>query len=101
MRQLTFVNPGVLEWWDVPEPTLQGAEEAIVRPLAVARCDLDVAILSGQAPVAGPFPVGQRADPIPISSTRPAASGTKRARSAASASFRITRSIMRGRMYVS
>ena len=58
MRQLTFVKPGLLEWWDVPEPRLQSPEEAIVRPLAVARCDLDVAIIAGKAPVAGPFPFG-------------------------------------------
>jgi alcohol dehydrogenase len=58
MRQLTFIKPGLLEWWDVPEPTLQSAGEAIVRPLAVARCDLDVAIVAGKAPVAGPFPFG-------------------------------------------
>jgi len=58
LRQLTFVKPGRLEWWDVPEPTLQGAAEAIVRPLAVARCDLDVSIVAGKAPVAGPFPFG-------------------------------------------
>lgn len=58
MRQLTFVRPGLLEWWEVPEPTLQGPQEAIVRPVAVARCDLDAAILSGKVPVAGPFPLG-------------------------------------------
>lgn len=58
MRQLTFIGPGRLEWWDVPEPALQGPEEAIVRPVAVARCDLDVAILAGKAPVPGPFPLG-------------------------------------------
>lgn len=58
MRQLTFIRPGQLEWWEVPEPTLQGPQEAIVRPVAVARCDLDTAILSGKAPVAGPFPLG-------------------------------------------
>lgn len=58
MRQLTFIRPGLLEWWEVPEPTLQGPQEAIVRPIAVARCDLDAAILSGTAPVVGPFPLG-------------------------------------------
>jgi len=58
MRQLTFVKPGLLEWWDVREPALRGPEEAIVRPLAVARCDLDLTIVTGKAPAAGPFPFG-------------------------------------------
>jgi alcohol dehydrogenase len=58
MRQLTFVRPGLLEWWEAPEPKLQGPDEAIVRPIAVARCDLDAAIVAGKAPFAGPFPFG-------------------------------------------
>src|SRR6516225_7115786 len=47
MRQLTFVRPGVLEWWDVPEPTIQDDRDAVVRPLAVTRCDLDLYIAIG------------------------------------------------------
>lgn len=58
MRQLTFVEPGRLEWWDVPEPTLQGPNEAIVRPIAVARCDVDRPILRGMTPFHGPFAFG-------------------------------------------
>lgn len=53
MRELTFVQPGELVWRDVPEPTLQGAGEALVRPLAVARCDLDYGVLCGEAPFRG------------------------------------------------
>ena len=41
MRQLTFVEAGRVEWREAPEPRLTGADGAIVRPLAVARCDLD------------------------------------------------------------
>lgn len=58
MRQLTFVKPGVVEWHDVPEPTLQAPGDALVRPVAVALCDLDVALLRGRARFAGPFPIG-------------------------------------------
>jgi alcohol dehydrogenase len=58
MRQLTFVEAGRLEWWDVDEPRLAGDREALVRPLAVATCDLDALIVRGGAPIEGPFPLG-------------------------------------------
>jgi len=58
MRQLTFVKPGQLEWWDVPRPKLAGPGEAIVRPLTVARCDLDTMIVAGRTPLRGPFALG-------------------------------------------
>lgn len=41
MRQLTFIRPKKLAWWDVPEPSLGGPEEALVRPFVAARCDGD------------------------------------------------------------
>jgi threonine dehydrogenase-like Zn-dependent dehydrogenase len=49
MRQLTFVKPGELEWRDVPDPRLEGDGEAVVRPVAVATCDLDLAFVRGNA----------------------------------------------------
>jgi alcohol dehydrogenase len=55
MRQLTFLRPGKLEWREVPAPRLQGPGEALVRPISVARCDLDRAILYGEAPFRGSF----------------------------------------------
>lgn len=83
MRQLTFVGVRRLEWQEVPEPWLQSPREALVRPLAVARCDLDPVYLrqplgsalhlgiathqldrvatqaiGGAPPYAPPFPVG-------------------------------------------
>ncbi len=58
MRQLTYVKPNVLEWWDVAAPRLQGDGEAIVRPLAVTRCDLDLLIANGGARFEGPFAIG-------------------------------------------
>jgi threonine dehydrogenase-like Zn-dependent dehydrogenase len=58
MQELTFVEPGRVEWRDAPEPSLQGDGEVLVRPLAVATCDLDAAIVRGQTPFAGPFPLG-------------------------------------------
>jgi alcohol dehydrogenase len=58
MRQLTFVEPRDVEWRDVPDPALQGAGEALVRPVVVANCDLDRLIISGRFPVPGPFALG-------------------------------------------
>lgn len=58
MRQLHFIAPGRFEWRDVPAPVVQHARDAIVRPLSVARCDLDLYIATGTAPAKGPFPFG-------------------------------------------
>ena len=58
MRQLTCVEAGRLEWREVPEPRIAGDGEAIVRPLAVARCDIDRLLGSGLFPMSGPFAVG-------------------------------------------
>lgn len=58
MQQLTCTGPGKLAWHDVPEPKLQGATEALVRPLAVARCDIDRWLGSGGLPIERPYAVG-------------------------------------------
>jgi alcohol dehydrogenase len=58
MRQLTYVSAGTLEWREVPEPRLQAAGDALVRPLAVTRCDLDLFIATGEARFPGPFAFG-------------------------------------------
>lgn len=53
MRQLTFVGPRSVEWRDVVAPAIDGPNQALVRPLAVATCDLDVMLLRGRAPMFG------------------------------------------------
>jgi alcohol dehydrogenase len=58
MKQLTLVEPGRVEWIDAPAPSIQGAGEAIVRPLAVALCDLDANIVSGEFPLQTPVALG-------------------------------------------
>lgn len=58
MRQLTCVEAGKIEWRDVPEPRIAGDGEAIVRPLAVARCDIDLFLASGFFPLRGAFALG-------------------------------------------
>lgn len=58
MQQLTFLAPGKFEWRDVPAPRIESARHAIVRPIAVARCDLDLYIALGVVPFAGPIAFG-------------------------------------------
>lgn len=61
MKQLTFIRPHVFEWHDVAAPRILAATDAIVRPLTVARCDLDLYIALGRAPFPGPFAFGHEA----------------------------------------
>jgi alcohol dehydrogenase len=58
LQQLTFIAPGQFEWRDVSRPALGADTDAIVRPIAVARCDLDFYIATGVVPYAGPFAFG-------------------------------------------
>jgi threonine dehydrogenase-like Zn-dependent dehydrogenase len=58
MQQLIFSGAGRLEWEEVAAPDLSGADDALVRPVAVATCDLDAAVVSGRAPLPGPFAFG-------------------------------------------
>ena len=50
MRQLQFVEKGKLEWREAPDPKLEGDGEAIVKPVALATCDIDVAFVQGRYP---------------------------------------------------
>lgn len=45
MQQLFFIKRRNLEWRDASEPRLLHATDALVRPFAAARCDLDTAFL--------------------------------------------------------
>lgn len=53
-----FDGPGAARWEEVAEPELDGPGAAIVRPLTVATCDLDIAALTGRYPMPGPYPLG-------------------------------------------
>jgi threonine dehydrogenase-like Zn-dependent dehydrogenase len=57
MRQLVYVEAGQVAWQDAPDPEAADARGAVVRPLAVARCDLDP-IMAGFGIFPGPFAVG-------------------------------------------
>lgn len=61
MRQLTFIGVGQFEWRDVSAPRLAADTDALVRPIAVARCDLDLYIANGVAHYPGPFSFGHEA----------------------------------------
>jgi alcohol dehydrogenase len=58
MEQLTLVEAGRIEWQEVPEPRIEGPDEAIVRPLAVSRCDIDLPYVTGLLPPPRPFALG-------------------------------------------
>ena len=58
MRALTYTGPHELEWREAPEPELSSDRAALVRPLAVATCDLDALIVAGASPFPAPFAIG-------------------------------------------
>ena len=58
MRWLVAVAPQRLEWQEAPDPERRREREAIVRPLAVTRCDMDPALLLGLPQFPLPIPVG-------------------------------------------
>jgi threonine dehydrogenase-like Zn-dependent dehydrogenase len=61
MRQLTCTAPGVVDWVEVPEPEVRDDTDALVRPIAVARCEIDpFLVLAGPGPGGG-FALGHEA----------------------------------------
>lgn len=58
MEQLVYTGPGSLEWREAAAPRLASDRAALVRPVAVATCDLDALIVAGDSPFPPPFPVG-------------------------------------------
>jgi alcohol dehydrogenase len=58
MRSLVLEDPRRFAWQEVPEPQRRHEREAIVRPLAVATCDLDWPMILGQTPFPLPIHLG-------------------------------------------
>jgi threonine dehydrogenase-like Zn-dependent dehydrogenase len=58
MYQLMFEAAGEYAWRDAPDPEITAPEQAIVRPVAVACCDLDVAVAEGRLPMPPGHAVG-------------------------------------------
>lgn len=61
MRSLFFVQPHTLEFRDVPEPRIEHADDALVRPIVMTTCDIDPIIIAGRLPMRGAFPLGHEA----------------------------------------
>lgn len=57
MRVLTWSGDG-LEFRDAAAPSLERDGEALVRPVAVATCDLDAAMVAGATPFPAPIALG-------------------------------------------
>lgn len=51
MRQLLFEEAGRYVWREAQEPVLTEPQQALVRPVAVACCDLDVGVARGVLPM--------------------------------------------------
>jgi alcohol dehydrogenase len=59
MQQFTFVAANKFEWREVDAPKIVNSGQAIVKPLVVARCDLDLYIANGTVPMKdSPFAFG-------------------------------------------
>jgi threonine dehydrogenase-like Zn-dependent dehydrogenase len=58
VQTLTYLGPHHLEWREVVDPAIGSPVEALIRPIAVATCDLDTGVVHGQAPLPGPFEFG-------------------------------------------
>lgn len=58
MQHLIFEDSGSYAWREAPEPQITGPGQALVRPLAVACCDLDVAVVQGRLPMPPGHAVG-------------------------------------------
>lgn len=58
MKHAVFVEPGKVEWRETADAVLQGDGEAIIMPLVVGRCDLDVAYVKGIMPMPSGAPIG-------------------------------------------
>ncbi|WP_040809296.1 zinc-dependent alcohol dehydrogenase [Nocardia concava] len=58
MQRLVLDGPNSLRWEDTAEPALTAPDQALVRPIAVATCDIDPAVIQGRFPLQGPYPFG-------------------------------------------
>ncbi len=58
LQSLVYEKPGVLEWRTVADVAVVDPTDALVEPLAVALCDLDLLFVHGYTAFAPPFPIG-------------------------------------------
>ena len=58
MNQALVLSSKGLAWSETPQPSITDPHEALVRPIAVTLCDVDVRMLSGELPVHAPTVLG-------------------------------------------
>src|SRR5271167_1604210 len=58
MQQLTLDTKRTIAWREVSDPTLESDRDALIRPLAVTRCDIDFPYASGLLPAPRAFALG-------------------------------------------
>ncbi len=56
MQQL-MIEKGTPEWREALDARIEGDGEAVVRPVAVATCDLDLWVVRGIVPTEDPLPL--------------------------------------------
>ena len=62
MRQLSCTGPGTVEWLNVDEPQIEHPLDVLIRPIAVARCEIDpFLLLVGPRPGDSHFVLGHEA----------------------------------------
>ncbi len=63
MQELVFSEAGRYMWRQAADPQISDGGQAIVRPIAVACCDLDVGVARGVLPMPPGTPSAMRASP--------------------------------------
>src|SRR5690349_3668939 len=58
MNQALMLSPEGLAWGEVPVPVISDPQEALVRPVAVTVCDIDLRMIAGEVPVLSQTPLG-------------------------------------------
>lgn len=58
MQRLILEGTARVIWEEIGDPPSPPPRAALVRPVAIATCDLDVGVLRGRFPLAGPYPFG-------------------------------------------
>tara|TARA_R110002072_G_scaffold36301_6_gene107051 strand:+ start:6354 stop:7430 length:1077 start_codon:yes stop_codon:yes gene_type:complete len=58
IQQLLYLSAKKAQWQEAPSPVLTTSKCALVKPMAVARCDLDRFVVAGQYRTPGPFALG-------------------------------------------
>ncbi|MCG9875169.1 MAG: alcohol dehydrogenase catalytic domain-containing protein [Leptospiraceae bacterium] len=58
MQRLVFQRKSMIDWQEAPDPKINGLNQAVVKPIAIARCDLDLPIIHSKTLFRPPFAIG-------------------------------------------